>query len=141
MDRGILPTLLGYQLRRAQQRMFQHFAASVGDLGVTPGQVGLLVMIGANPGVSQAALAKALGVERASLGETVGRLVAGGHLQRRPSPVDRRSHALHLTAGGEALLERLLPRIREHETAAAARLSAQERSTLRRLLRRLAGDE
>jgi DNA-binding MarR family transcriptional regulator len=140
LDQGILPGLLGYSLRRAHQRVFQHFAASVGAQGVTPGQVGLLVMVGANPGVSQSALAKSLGVERASLGEAVERLVRRGCLERLRAPGDRRRHALHLTRDGEQFLDRLVPLIRAHERAVADPLSAAERDTLVRLLRRLAGE-
>ena len=92
----------------------------------------------ANPGVSQSALAKALGVERASLGETVKHLVASDHLEQRSAPGDRRSHALHLSRRGAALLEAMLPRIRAHEAAAAAGLTPAERRTLLDLLDRLA---
>ncbi len=38
LDLGILPGLLGYQLRRAQVTVFQHFAGALGDWNVTPGQ-------------------------------------------------------------------------------------------------------
>ena len=137
MDRGILPTLLGYQLRRTQQLVFQHFAANLTEFGVTPGQVGLLLLVEANPGVSQSALAKAIGVERASLGETVKHLAAAGHLEREPSPRDRRSNALHLTARGKRLVERIVPRIRDHERAVSQRLSEPERRALIDLLDRL----
>ena len=74
LDLGILPDLLGYQLRRAQVTVFQHFAGALGDWNVTPGQLGLLVLVSRNPGISQTALARAVGVERATLGEAVHRL-------------------------------------------------------------------
>ncbi len=94
LDLGVLPELLGYQLRRAQLAVFQHFAATLGDRSITPGQVGLLVLVSRNPGISQTALASAVGVERSTLGEAIDRLVKRRLLVRKPAPRDRRSHAL-----------------------------------------------
>ena len=40
---GILPQLIGYRLRLAQQALFRDFASSVGEL--SPGQAGILLLI------------------------------------------------------------------------------------------------
>ena len=53
---GILPELLGYRLRLAQQAVFRDFAASVG--GLSPGRAGMVLLIEANPGVTQGRLAE-----------------------------------------------------------------------------------
>ncbi len=139
LDLGILPELLGYQLRRAQLTVFQHFASTLGDQNVTPGQVGVLVLVSRNPGINQTALARAVGVERSTLGEAIDRLLKRRLLLRNPAPKDRRSYALHLSAIGEKFLEELVPRLLRHEDEVAARLSPKERKTLIALLRRLAG--
>ena len=138
LDLGILPDLLGYQLRRAQLTVFQHFVGALGDRNVTPGQIGLLVLVSRNPGISQTALARAVGIERATLGEAIDRLRKRRLLRREPAPKDRRSYALHLSAIGEKFLEELVPRLLRHEDDVAARLSPKERKTLIALLRRLA---
>ncbi len=138
LDLGVLPELLGYQLRRAQLTVFQHFAGTLGDHNVTPGQVGLLVLVSRNPGVSQTALAKAVGVERATLGEAIDRLLKRRLLVRKPAPKDRRSYALRLSASGERFLHDFIPRLFAHEDDVAGNLSPQERETLIALLRRLA---
>jgi DNA-binding MarR family transcriptional regulator len=140
LDFGILPELLGYQLRRAQLAVFQHFAGALSDRNITPGQVGLLVLVSCNPGISQAALARAVGVERATLGEAIDRLIKRRLLLRRPAPRDRRSYALRLSASGERFLDDLIPRLLAHEDDVAKRLSRQERKTLIALLRRLADE-
>lgn len=137
LDQGILPELLGYQLRRAQLLLFQHFACALQAENVTPGQVGLLVLVSRNPGMSQAALAKSLGVERSTLGEAVNRLAKRGLVVRETAPRDRRSKALRLSAAGQTFLADLLPRVHRHEDAVAAHLSPQERRTLVELLDRL----
>ncbi len=138
LDLGILPELLGYQLRRAQVTVFQHFAGALGDWNVTPGQLGLLVLVSRNPGISQTALARAVGVERSTLGEAIDRLRKRRLLLRKPAPRDRRSYALQLSASGRKFLDDFLPRLLGHEDSVAAGLSPKERKTLISLLRRLA---
>ncbi len=138
LDLGILPDLLGYQLRRAQVTVFQHFAGALSDWNVTPGQIGLLVLVSRNPGISQTTLARAVGVERATLGEAIDRLHKRDLLRREPAPKDRRSYALHLSASGENFLDDFVPRLLRHEEEVAGNLSPKERTTLIALLRRLA---
>ena len=140
LDLGILPELLGYQLRRAQLTVFQHFAGTLGNHNVTPGQVGLLVLVSHNPGISQTALARAVGVERSTLGEAINRLRKRGLLLRKLAPRDRRSYALHLSADGVDFLDDFMPRLLRHEDKVAASLSPEERKTLIALLQRLAGE-
>lgn len=138
LDLGILPELLGYQLRRAQLTVFQHFAGTLGDQNVTPGQVGLLVLVSRNPGINQTALARAVGVERSTLGEAIDRLLKRRLLLRKPAPQDRRSYALRLSASGEKFLDDFVPRLLRHEDDVAGDLSPEERKTLIALLGRLA---
>ncbi len=138
LDLGILPELLGYQLRRAQLTVFQHFASTLGDRNVTPGQVGLLVLVSRNPGISQTALAKAIRIERSTLGEAIDGLLKRRLLVRKPAPKDRRSYALRLSACGEKFLDDFVPRLLRHEDDVAGSLSPKERKTLIGLLRRLA---
>ena len=63
--RSALPGLLGYRLRLAQQAVFRDFAASVGE--VSPGRVGILLLIEANPGVTQSRLAQAVPLDRSTM--------------------------------------------------------------------------
>ena len=134
---GLLSGLIGYQVRRAQVAVFQHFAASFATLELTPGQFGALVLIQANPGLSQSALGAALGVDRSTVVPLIDRLEARGLVVRAQSPKDRRSHALQLSPGGVKLLALAETRVREHEAAIAGRLSATERGTLLELLSRI----
>jgi DNA-binding MarR family transcriptional regulator len=135
---GFLDTLIGYHLRRAQVGLFQHFARSVGRAGVTPGQLGVVVMIAANPGLSQTRLGRALGIDRSTMVAMLDGLEQRGLIVREPSPHDRRSHALRLSGKGAELLDRLEDAVRAHESDWAGNLSAAERRQLIELLRRLA---
>ena len=132
---GRLETLLGYQLRRAQLVAFQSFAETMGGFGLSPGQLGVLCLVEANPGLNQTALGRAHGVERSSVVAVLDRLEKRD-LLRRTKP-DRRSHALYLTDAGRQLLAELCPALEAHERQIAAGLSDEERAQLMHLLRRV----
>ena len=129
---GTLETLLGYNLRRAQVVVFQNFAQTMQEFALSPGQLGVLFLVEANPGLNQTALGRALGIERSSVVDRLERR----DLLRRTKP-DRRSHALYLTDAGHKTLRDIRPKLDAHERAIAAGLSAEERATLMQLLRRV----
>ncbi|HEX7007277.1 MAG TPA: MarR family transcriptional regulator [Alphaproteobacteria bacterium] len=137
LDFGRIDDLLGYHLRRAQVVMFQDFAETMAETGVSPGQIGVLLLVAANPGVNQTTVGNALGIDRSTLVSMLDRLEERKAIARTPSPRDRRSHALLLTAKGREFLDGLLPLLDQHERRIAARLDAHERATLIDLLRRI----
>lgn len=136
LDLGMLPGLLGYRLRVAQLAVFRDFEHSVGALGVSPGRVGVLVIIESNPGLAQSRLAEAVGLDRSTLVPLLDRFEAEGLVERRSGP-DRRTNGLFLTAGGRRFLARVKRRVEEHEERLLARLSSAERMALLELLARL----
>ncbi|HKF71735.1 MAG TPA: MarR family transcriptional regulator [Stellaceae bacterium] len=135
---GLLSSLLGYNLRRAQVAVFQNFTEVVGASELTPGQFGVLVVIEANPGLSQTQLGNALGIDRSTVVAVIDRLESRGLVARQPAPTDRRSHALHLSDSGKTTLRRLTDRVRAHERQIARHLSANDQTRLVELLRRVA---
>lgn len=137
LDFGILPELVGYHLRRAQVRLFADFARTMAEVQITPGQFGVMSLVGANSGLTQSALARAVGIERSTMVAVIDTLQARGFVERRPSPVDRRSNALVLTQQGRALLDKLVPMVRAHERRMTHNLSAEDKSRLIALLSRL----
>lgn len=133
---GLLPGLLGYRLRLAQQAVFRDFGETVS--GLAPGRVGILLLIEANPGVTQSRLAQAVGLDRSTMVGVLHALEGRGLLERRRG-MDRRTNGLYLTRPGRALVGDLKRRIRVHERRVAARLTAEERTLLLALLEKLAG--
>lgn len=133
---GILPALIGYRLRLAQQTVFRDFAGSVP--GVSPGRVGMLVLIEANPGVTQGRLASAMHLDRSTMVGLVDALEERGLIERRRGE-DRRTNLLWLTPAGRRLLSRAKQRIARHERRIAGRLSPAERAQLLALLEKLSG--
>ncbi len=134
LERGSLDNLLGYQLRRAQIKLFQHFKSSLAELNITPSQAGVLILIESNPGISQSALARAMEIERATLGETINDLQKKLWIERRKSPNDARSHALHLSSKGKTFMKKLHPAIDTHEQDVSDNLNAKEKRELLALL-------
>jgi DNA-binding MarR family transcriptional regulator len=133
---GLLPQLIGYRLRLAQQAVFRDFASSVGE--VSPGHAGILLLVEANPGVAQGRLAQAVRLDRSTMVGVVDTLEERSLIERRRG-TDRRSNGLWLTTPGRALVTRLKRRIEAHERRVAAHLGAAERAELLRLLEKLAG--
>jgi DNA-binding MarR family transcriptional regulator len=134
LRQGILPQLIGYRLRLAQQAVFRDFAASVGE--VSPGRAGILLLVDANPGVPQGRLAEAVHLDRSTMVGVIDSLEERGLIERRRGP-DRRTNGLWLTRSGRSLASRLRRRIEMHERRVAARLSEAERSQLLGLLAKL----
>lgn len=136
LAQGALPGLLGYRLRLAQQAVFRDFAASV--QGLSPGRVGLLILIDANPGITQSRLAEAVARDRSTMVGLIDLLERRSLVERRRGD-DRRTNGLWLTRSGRRLLARALRRIAAHERRIASRLSAAERRRLLRLLGKISG--
>ncbi len=142
IDRGLLPRLLGYHLRRSQVALFRHFTRSVTAVeDITPGLFGMLEVIAANPGLAQSRLAEAMGVERSAIVKVVDQLEARGLIARHRTDGDRRSYSLRLTGEGRRRLSRLEERVLAHEADFTRGLAVEERSLLIRLLQRLDGSD
>jgi DNA-binding MarR family transcriptional regulator len=126
---------LGYFIRRVQVWVFQDFIRTLAQIDISPAQFSVLVVISANPGLSQAELAAALGIERARLARLLHRLQGRGLIQRLESSDDGRRHALQLTPQGRALLTRAKTLAARHETRLIERLGAERHSVLLQALR------
>jgi DNA-binding MarR family transcriptional regulator len=133
----LLPGLIGYQLRLAQLAVFGDFAAELKDFDISPGRFGVLVLISANPGMTQSLLAAATQLDRSTMVAVIDQLEARGLVERRASPTDRRSNALVLTVEGEKLLKQLKRRIKLHEDRIAAAMTPAEIAKLVDLLTRI----
>jgi DNA-binding MarR family transcriptional regulator len=131
---GALPGLLGYRLRLAQQAVFRDFAASVGE--ISPGRLGILLLVEANPGVTQSRLARAVHLDRSTMVGVIDVLEERALLERRRGE-DRRTNGLWLTRAGRGLVVRLKRRIELHERRVATRLTQAERAQLIVLLEKL----
>ena len=135
IDLDVLNERLGYFVRRVQVWVFQDFIRRLASLDISPAQFSVLVVIGANAGLSQSQLAATLGIERARLVRLLHRLERRGLTQRLPSSTDGRRHALRLTRDGKALLTRAKALAAKHEVALQERFGSERYRLLIETLR------
>lgn len=135
IELGVLNERLGYFIRRVQVWVFQDFIRRLSSIDLSPAQFSVLVMIGANAGLSQSELAAALGIERARLVRLLHRLERRGLTQRLPSSADGRRHALRLTRTGQTLLARAKVLAEQHEAVLKEKFGAERHRVLLETMR------
>jgi DNA-binding MarR family transcriptional regulator len=136
-DIGVLNDHLGYFIRRLQVWVFQDFIRTLAPIDIRPAQYSVLVVIAANPGLSQSDLAARLGIERARLVRLLDRLERRGLTRRLPSRTDRRSHALRLTRAGQRTLKQAKVLAALHEMQLVEKLGNERRKSLLNALKHL----
>jgi DNA-binding MarR family transcriptional regulator len=134
IDISNLTLHLGYLVRRLQGWIVKDFIETLAPFDVRPAQYSVMIVVEANPGLTQMAVAHALGMERARLVLVIDSLEARDLITRAPSPRDRRSHALHLTSNGVTVLARIRAAAAEHERHVAERLGPANHRLLLSLL-------
>jgi DNA-binding MarR family transcriptional regulator len=134
---GLLPTKVGYRIRKAYSHLFQTFTAMLKELRLAPGQYSVLLLIGLNPGLSQMALAEAVGLDGSTIVPITNRFVKLGWIRRTRRKDDRRFYVLRITAAGQEVLDKARPIIEEHERQLVSALTERECKTLIDLLTRV----
>lgn len=114
------------------------FERELQALNVTASDAGLLRLIGRNPGVSQRALSRQIGVGPSRIVAVLDRLEGRGLIERRRSRTDRRIHEVVLTEEGEEVLDSIRPLADAHESAFTECLDIEEVELLQNLLARIA---
>lgn len=101
----------GHLIRRLHQVSTQVFARRMRETGhdLTPIQFSALDALKHNPGIDQAALARAIAKDRATIGAVVDRLEQKGLIARVVNPRDKRARVLTLTDTGTSVITQLLP--------------------------------
>ena len=132
---GSLNGHLGYFIRRAQVWVFQDFIRTLKDLGISPAQYSVLLVIDANPGLSQADLGRTLGIERARLVRVLHRLDSRGLTRRLQSSSDGRTHALRLTQKGQETMRRAMELAEQHEERLIGKIGAEPYKVVKNILR------
>ena len=136
-DVGALAQMTGYALRRAQIAVFEDFNHTLAETGLRPAQFSVLLMLHQTPGLTQSAVAAALGIQRANFVTLINDLERAGLAERAASLTDKRSHALHLTPKGQATLTRALELQSVHEARVQAAVGQNNVGTLLEVLMRL----
>ena len=135
IDLGGLHGHLGYFIRRAQVWVFQDFIRALKSLDISPAQYSVLLVIDANPGLSQAELGRTLGIERARLVRVLHRLDRRGLTRRLPSSADGRRHALRLTPKGQDALRHARELAERHEARLIGKIGSEPYRIVKNILR------
>ena len=134
---GPLTDAVGFYLRLAQEASFQDFHDRGRHLRLRPGRFAALVIVSENPGISQAALSRAVGRDTSSLTPMLDELERRDLIRRERVPENRRSYALSLTPKGHKWLAKLMDPMRLHERA-LDRIIGDDRTVFLRVLKRIA---
>lgn len=130
----------GFLLRRAHQIAVGIFVEECAAYGLTPPQHSTLIVIDRCPALDQAALARAIGFDRATIGQVVEGLETRGLLKRQNSRTDKRRKTLVLTADGRALMRRAAGAIHRTSERLLAPLRPAQRKQFVELLLQLTGE-
>jgi DNA-binding MarR family transcriptional regulator len=98
------PTILANRLRPVLLRLNRQLRREIHSLGVTGGQVSLLVQIKYHPGIGIRELAALERMSVPGMSKFISRLEEAGLVQRAPVEGDQRRVGLTLTAQGQKVL-------------------------------------
>ncbi|WP_067477562.1 MarR family winged helix-turn-helix transcriptional regulator [Nocardia amamiensis] len=114
------------------------FGDGLAPLGIGPRHFGTLRVLRDHDGQSQQQLCETLGIHRNVMVGLVDELEKRGLVERRKHPADRRAHAVYLLPAAHDLLARAQQVVDELEADLLREFDVAERTTLLRLLQKLA---
>ena len=129
---------IGFLLAQLGGQSSKRWSERLDPLGLEPREVMVFRFVALAEGRSQSEVARAIGLPASRIVALVDRLEERGWIERRTSADDRRTHALHVTPSGRAVIDQLAAISTEHEADLARGLTAPERATLLELLGRIA---
>lgn len=128
---------LGFWLRAVSNHVSHAFAARIAAEGVTVAEwVMMRSLYGLEP-MPPSRLAEAMGMTRGAITKLADRLIGKSLVIRTADPDDGRAQTLALTPAGERLVPKLAALADRNDAEFFGSLSASERETLERLLKRL----
>ncbi|MDX6381334.1 MAG: hypothetical protein QOI57_2358 [Rubrobacteraceae bacterium] len=131
----VLESRIGYQLKRAEHALRLEMDGALRDVGLTTPQYAALSVLGDEPGLSGAELARRCFVTPQTMNAIVVNLEAAGLLLRRSHPEHGRVLQAYLTAAGEELVSRAHEMVEAIETRMLAGLNPEDRLQLLNALR------
>jgi DNA-binding MarR family transcriptional regulator len=107
------------------------------DLSVTEWRV--MAVLGRFQGLSAREVAERTAMDKVAVSRALARLVDAGRVDRATHDGDKRRSVLNLTEAGWVIHDQVAPMARAREREVLAKLSAEERAWLERILDRLLG--
>ena len=132
-------TSLIHALHRASQVAEDRLVRELGDINITPRQLGVLATIDTHDGLSQTDIVDATGIDRSTMADIVLRLIKRGLVSRKRTKHDARAYAVKLTADGSRVLAAAMPVLARVEAGLLKALPAKKQAELVVLLEDLTG--
>lgn len=125
----------GYVLRRASAASMQKLALRLERLDLRPSEASVLLVIEANPRITQSEAGRLLDIAGANMAPLMRRLVERNLVERLPA--NGRSQGLRLTSPGRTLGAKVRTIVQSHETDLLARIPPAQREAFIRALQML----
>jgi DNA-binding MarR family transcriptional regulator len=125
----------GYSLRRASAVNMAKLARRFAAFNLRPAEATVLIVIDANPNISQSEIGKMLDIASANMAPLVSGLADRKLVERQP--IDGRSYGLVLTHNGTRIAAKAKRAVATHEEELLARIPATQRKALLAALRTL----
>lgn len=130
-----LKDLPGYVLHRISADAMARLTRRLAPLGLRPTDATVLMVIEANPNITQSEIGRMLDIAGANMAPLVARLAERELVERQP--VDGRSHGLTLGPSGRDLVVRLRIALKEHEEEILSKLAPAQRAAFMKTLQTL----
>lgn len=137
VDTSYLETLVGYNSRRAALVIIGEFLERMAIYDLRPVDFSVLSLVVHNPGITSRQLCSTLGILAPNLVGMVNAMEKRALIARRPHPHDGRATGLHPTTAGLDMMRQAEKTAAQLEKESTSALSATERKTLMRLLKKI----
>lgn len=130
-----LDPMLGFHLVRTANLALRAVNIAYGDLGIRHPDGAVLLVIDANPGITQSSIGRLLNIQRSNVAPMVSRLVERGWLERRPDK--GKTIGMFLTEAGQRIMPTIHAASRAGETLIAELIGEDAYAATLETLKRL----
>lgn len=127
----------GHLVNWASRLFARNINRRIRPLGVSAGQIPVLLALAESGGLSQKQLVGRSAIEQSTMAATLARMEKSGLVSRAPDPDDGRASRFDLTAPGRATLENLYTALERGNVEAFRGFSDDERRQCLRFLQRI----
>lgn len=128
---------VGFWINHTSRVMMRLHEARLRPLGLSMGQLPVLIALAERGALAQKELAGLARVEQPTMAELLARMERDGLVQREPNPEDKRGSLISLTSTARERLTQAKAALIQNEDKATTDLSPEEKTTLMGLLQRV----
>ncbi len=135
---GELTDHTGYHIRRSYSTFIRLFAANGKHFQLKSQQTSILILTRENPGITPAAIADAIEIERSLMAKLLTDLMKRKFIETKACSLDGRQKGLFITPKGNSFINQVLTYFAENlEPELNRNLSVREQHTLIKLLQKI----